>query len=213
MSFHASFFFFNSLFFVVNYIFTLILSFVSFCFFQVTMHCLYSSYPYCFCFICCSNPNFSPSTLVNLVFNDLISKLKLPILWLTITIAWNIIPILLITSQHLFYQLLYKLCGVSSLDASFDDIPLSFIYKPISIFNPCPYINPSLLCDNIMAGGLKLLNVDYNITVCGSWDGCGYFCSISGCVTYMSIGASWWMSICAWKSYKSSTSSYCMCSC
>jgi hypothetical protein len=79
MSFHAFFFFFNSLFSMVNYnIFTLIF-FVSFCFFQVIMRCLYSSYPYCFCFICCSNPYFSPSTMVNLVFNDLISKLKLPI--------------------------------------------------------------------------------------------------------------------------------------
>jgi hypothetical protein len=138
---------------------------------------------------------------------------SLPIFWLTIAIAWNIYLVLLIISQHLFCQLLYKLCGVSSLDASFDDIPLSLIYKPISIFNLCPSTNPGLFYGNIMVGSQKLLNVDYNTTICGSWDGYGYCCSISGCVTYMSIGASWWTSICAWKSYKSSTSSYCMCSC
>ncbi len=69
------FIFFNSLFFMVNYIFTLTFSYVSFCFFQVTMGCLYSSYPYYFCFICCNNLYFSPSIIVNLVFNDLISKL------------------------------------------------------------------------------------------------------------------------------------------
>jgi hypothetical protein len=91
MSFHAFFFFFNSLFSMVKYnIFTLTFFSISFCFFQVTMCCLYSSYPYCFCFICCSNPYFSPSIVVNMVFNDLISKLKLPIFWLIIAIAWNI---------------------------------------------------------------------------------------------------------------------------
>jgi hypothetical protein len=79
MSFHASSFFLNSwhsfcnfvhsiilifnfLFSVVNYnILALTFSFVSFfCFFQITICCLYSSYPSCSYFICCNNHVFLP---------------------------------------------------------------------------------------------------------------------------------------------------------
>ncbi len=79
--------------------------------------------------------------------------------------------------------------------------------------NPYPFDDLNLPCDNTITGGPKLLNVDSNTTICGSWDGCGCCCSINGCVTCTSIGASWWTSIYAWKSYKLSTSSYFMCSC
>jgi hypothetical protein len=77
---HSIILFLNSLFSMVSYnIFTLTFSSFSLCFFQVTMHCLYYSYISCSCFICYNNPCFSPSTMVNLVFNDLTSKPKLPI--------------------------------------------------------------------------------------------------------------------------------------
>jgi hypothetical protein len=61
-----------------------------------------------------------------------------------------------------------RLCDLSSLEASSNDIPLSFIYKPKSISNPYPSTNPNLCCGSIMVGGLKLLNVDPNTTICGS---------------------------------------------
>jgi hypothetical protein len=197
-------------------IYTLTFSSVSFYFFQVTMHCLYCSHISCSYFIYYNNPYFPPSTMVNLVFNDLTSKPKLPIFWFTIAIARNIYIVLLLPNTSFASSstiLGVKFCGVSCLKASFDDNPLSLIYKPKSISNPYPFDNPNLLCGSTTTCGPKLLNVDYNTTICGSWDGCGCCCSISGCVTCTSIGAYWWTSIYAWKSYKSSTSSYCMCSC
>jgi hypothetical protein len=131
--------------------------------------------------------------MVNLVFNDLTSKPKLPIFWLTIAIAWNISTVLLLpnTSFAIFYTYLgVKLCGVSSLEASFDDIPLSLIYKLKSISNPCPSTNHNLFCGSTMASGLKSLNVGPNTTICGSLDGCDYCFSICGYGNYTSSRAS-----------------------
>jgi hypothetical protein len=129
--------------------------------------------------------------MANLIFNDLTSKPKLPIFYFTITIAQNIYIVLLLPNTSFassFTNLGIKFCGVSSLKASFDDNPLSFICKPISISNPYPFDDPNLLFANTIVGGPKLLNVDYDTTICGYWDGCGC-CSINGCVTCMSIGA------------------------
>jgi hypothetical protein len=47
---------------------------------------LYVIYTYCSCFICFNNPYFSPSIVVNMVFNDFTSKPKLSIFWLTIAL-------------------------------------------------------------------------------------------------------------------------------
>jgi hypothetical protein len=123
-------------------------------------------------------------------------------------IAWNIFVVLLLPNTSSTSSSTYlgvKFCGVSYLKAFFDDIPLSFICKPRSISNPYPFANLGPLCGNTTVSGPKLLNVGFNTTICGSWDGCGYHCSIYGCVTCTSIGASSWTSICAWKSYKSFT--------
>jgi hypothetical protein len=163
---------FTSLFSMVSCnIFTLTFSSISFfCFFQVTICCLYSSFYYSY-FIYCNNPYFLPSTMVNLIFNDLISKPKLPIIWFTIAITWNNYVVLLLpstSSTNSSIDLGVKLCDDSSLEASFYDILLSLIYKPKSISNPCPSIDPGLLYGSTMVGGLKLLNVDYNTTICGS---------------------------------------------
>jgi hypothetical protein len=75
------------------------------------------------------------------------------------------------------------------LETSFDDIPLSLIYKPRSISNPYPFANHSLFCGSTMARGLKSLNVGPNMTICGSLDGCDCCISIYGCGNYTSIGA------------------------
>jgi hypothetical protein len=70
---------FTSLFSMVSCnIFTLTFSSISFfCYFQVTIRCLYSSFYYSY-FICCNNPYFLPSIVVNLNFNDLISNPNYP---------------------------------------------------------------------------------------------------------------------------------------
>ncbi len=76
-------------------IFTLTFSSISFIYlFQLCIHYLYSSYPFC-SLICFNKPCFSSSIIVNMVLNDLTSKPKLPIFRIIITIAQNILAILL----------------------------------------------------------------------------------------------------------------------
>ncbi len=209
-------FLFISLFFVVNYnIFILIFSSIFFFyFFQVCIRYLYSSYPCCYFLICFNNPCFYSSTIVNVVLNDLTSKPRLPIVILTIAIAWNISTILLLPSTfstNSFTDFGVNFCGVSFLVVYFDYIPMFFICKPKSISNPCPFVDPNSLCDNIMVGGLKSCIVGPNTSIYCSWNECDYYCSIYGYGSCTSIGISSWTSICTWKSYKSSTASYYIC--
>jgi hypothetical protein len=76
------------------------------------------------------------------------------------------------SSTIYFIDLVVKLCGVSSLKTSSDNIPLSFIYNPRLIFNILPFANPSLLCGNTMVGDLNSMNDGSSTTICGSWGGC-----------------------------------------
>jgi hypothetical protein len=50
-----------------------------------------------------------------------------------------------------------RLCDLSSLEASSNDIPLSFIYKPKSISNPYPSTNPNLCCGSIYGRWSKVI--------------------------------------------------------
>ncbi len=193
-------FHFISLFFVASCnVFTLIFSSISFfCLFQVYIRYLYSSHPYYSFLICFSNPYFSSSIEINLVLNDLTSKPKLPIFRLTITIAWNISIVLLLLSTYFANfstNFGVKFCGVSSLGASYDDIPMSLIYKPRSISNPCPSTDHALLCGNTMVGGLKSCIVGPSTSICCSWNECEYCCSIYGCGNCFFIGFFSWIAI------------------
>jgi hypothetical protein len=87
---------------------------------------------------------FLLSIVVNLVLNDLTSKprlLRLPIFKLIVAIAWNILAVLLLLctfSISSFIDFGVQFFGVSSLDASSNDIPMFFICKPKSIYDACP---------------------------------------------------------------------------
>jgi hypothetical protein len=88
-----------------------------------------------------------------------------------------------------------KFYGVSSFNVSSSDIPLSRIYKPKSISNPCPSTNLGLLYDNTMASGLKSCTIGPSTSIYCSWKECDYCCSICGCGSCFSIGISSWTTI------------------
>jgi hypothetical protein len=78
-----------------------------------------------------------------------------------------------------------KLCGVSSLETSFNDIPLSCIYNPRLISNIFPATNHGLLHGNTIVDGLNSVHDGSSTTICGSWGGCIYCLSTCGCTLHV----------------------------
>jgi hypothetical protein len=82
--------------------------------------------------------------MVSMVFNDLTSKPKLSIFWLTIAITWNIYALLLLPntfSNNSSTYLGVKFCGVSYLEASFD----GFLCPLFVNLDPYPTPTPLLI--------------------------------------------------------------------
>ncbi len=96
---------------------------------------------------------------------DCTSKPKLPIFILIITITLNISIILLLyntSSTISSTNLSVKFCGVSSLEVSFNDIPMSFICNPSK--SPTFFLLLIPIGSNI-SSGLKSLNDGPSITI------------------------------------------------